>query len=103
MYLTQEVVDKYKLDKLEDVVEEREDIDQDDEYDYPDFKWKLYFGHQGGVVNPETGEWIYEFHTPTPWGETYSKEFVAWWYGFPVELFSLDDEDGVHHNGFCDG
>ena len=80
MYLTQEVVDKYKLDKLEDVVEEREDIDQDDEYDYPDFKWKLYFGHQGGVVNPETGEWIYEFNVPTPWGETYSKEFVAWWY-----------------------
>ncbi len=73
MWLTQEVVDKYKL---EDVVEEREDIDEEDKDDYPDFKWRLYFGHQGGVVNPKTGEWIYEFNVPTPLGETYTREFV---------------------------
>lgn len=82
---------------------EREDIDENDEDDYPDFKWRLYFGHQGGVVNPKTGEWIYEFNVPTPWGETYTREFVSWWYGFPLELFSLYEEDGVIHTGFCDG
>ena len=105
MWLTQDVVDKYKLNDevcpLSEMYSDEELEDMIEEGD-PKFEYSLDFFHCSQWLNPNTGKWE-DFDVPTPFGELYSEEFVAWYNYFPQKLFELDKEDGVFHGGFCDG
>ena len=105
--VTQKVMDDYGLNSNDEFIPIEEWFEGDDEsiQDLKDGGYSHYiaFGHFAGVVDSNTGEWVYEFETPTPWGATYSEEFVANYCGFPEGLFEMNEDEGVNHLGFCDG
>ena len=105
-YVTQEVFDKFNLvDSYgwETIEEYGFDGEELDELKKDGYSHRISFMHFAQVVDNNTGEWVSSLNVETPWGVPYEEEFVANEYNFPVELFSMSEEDGVNHVGFCDG
>ena len=120
IYLTQEMYDKYGLDRCpscETIVESYGDEDGEFRKDVgigDEFIYVISIDHCAGVtplgVEYSSGEWIdgkfcnFKLHAvqETPHGDCYDDDFVAWWCEFPVEILSEPNEN-VQIGGWCDG
>ena len=120
IYLTQEMYDKYDLDRCP-CCETFEECYGDDDGSFREdmsidkkFTHVISIDHCAGVtplgVEYSSGEWIdgkfcnFELHATqeTPHGDCYDEDFVAWWCEFPVELFT-EPEENINIGGWADG
>lgn len=98
-------VEKYSL-SVEDLLWESERDEFEDLFeDKADFYLEKYpytmlISHCCGCTPINGTEDQIERYTPR--GDSYSKEFVSWWNGFPVELVD-EDEELVYKVNWCDG
>ena len=116
IYLTQEMYDKYDLDRVAycETIEECYGEYDEDFMPGRQYTHVLTIDHCAGVtpigVDYGEGIWIdgkfssYQLNATyeTPHGDCYDEEFVAWWCEFPVELLSEPDEN-VYIGGWSDG
>ena len=116
VYLTQEMYDKYDLDRCPscETIEEAYGEYDPDWMPERKFCYVIYIDHCSGVTpvgvdysdgGIKDGQFInYQVNATqeTPHGECYSEEFAAWWCEFPIELLSEPDEN-VLITGWCDG
>ena len=119
VYLTQEMYDKYDLDRCPTCETILEAYGDDGEFQKDanigdEFTHVISIDHCAGVtplgVEYSSGEWIdkkfcnFELHATqeTPHGDCYDDDFVAWWCEFPVEILSEPDTN-VYIGGWSDG
>ena len=102
IYLTQEMYDKYDLDRCPccETIEECYGEYDEDYMPGRQYTHVISIDHCSGVtpLGVDENHSTYE----TPHGDCYEDEFVAWWCEFPVELLSESDEN-VQIGGWADG
>ena len=116
IYLTQEMYDKYDLDRCPccETVEECYGEYDEDYMPGRQYTHVISIDHCAGVtplgVEYSDGEWIdgkfCNFKMlatqETPHGECYEEDFIAWWCEFPVELLT-EPEENVVISGWANG
>ena len=116
VWLTQEMYDKYDLDRCGHCESIEEAYGEYDPEWMPErkFCYVIYIDHCSGVTpigvefseaDRKDGKWInFKLNATqeTPHGECYEEDFVAWWCQFPAELLDEPDEN-VLITGWCDG
>ena len=104
IFVSQKIVDKYKLDDSGDVeliAQFFDDYDWEDEdrAEYKNYSHYIYISHCAyRTKTKEDNDYLYT----SPYGDLGSKEFVMWWNDLPLELMKEPETD-VYVFGWCDG
>ena len=102
IYLTQEMYDKYDLDRCPccETIEECYGEYDEDYMPGRQYTHVISIDHCAGVtpLGVDSSDSTYE----TPHGECYEEDFIAWWCEFPVELLT-EPEENVSIGGWANG
>ena len=104
IFISQKMVDKYKLEDDSDPIEEffnDNDWSVEDREQYKNYTHSLFISHCAYWSKTKEEE-VDRCSSYTPHGDTYSEEFVMWWNELPLELLSEPEED-VNVFGWKDG
>lgn len=104
LLVSQQIVDKYKLDSRVEPVNElfdQYDWSDEDRDEYSNFSYYIFISHSIGWTKT-LEEGYSKSDCETPYGETGSEGFVMWWNRLPIELLN-EDKDDIYVFSWCDG